>query len=173
MGIDFKKNGNIQCRLEAFPKWRPRAFAEIRESNLLTFPAAAFEEDDAGGSNGGFRDNDGPKDAVGVLEHDHSVGIADIAVTENAEAGGGQRNNGRVVGEKPHRGLGEKDEENADGAEKNHVPEARTPDGSFGALGLLGAEVLSDERGGGVAESPARQDDENENANGDGVAGER
>jgi len=39
-----------------------------------------------------------------------------------------------------HRGLGEKDEENADGAEKSHVPKAGAPDGSFGAFGLLGAE---------------------------------
>jgi hypothetical protein len=33
-------------------------------------------------------------------------------------------------------------------------------------------EVLADERGGGVAESPGRKDDENEDANSDGVAGE-
>jgi hypothetical protein len=36
------------------------------ESDLLTFPAAAFEEDDACGSNEGFSDDDGPEDAVGL-----------------------------------------------------------------------------------------------------------
>src|SRR6266446_246998 len=182
---------------------------KFESSDLLALPAAAFEEDDAGGSDEAFSDDDGPKDAVGMqternrqeigqgnfqepeaeeidngrsdgiaravegLEHDHAVGIADVAVTENAEAGGGQRNDGGVVGEQAHRGLGEKDEENADGAEKSHVPKAGAPDGSFGAFGLLGAEVLADKRGGGVAESPARQDDENEDADGDGVAGQR
>src|SRR6266446_2279146 len=181
---------------------------KFESSDLLALPAAAFEEDDAGGSDEAFSDDDGPKDAVGMqternrqeigqgnfqepeaeeidngrsdgiaravegLEHDHAVGIADVAVAENAQAGGGQRNDGGVIGEQAHRGLGEKDEENANGAEKSHVPKAGAPDGSFGAFGLLGAEVLADERGGGVAESPARQDDENEYANGDGIAGE-
>src|SRR5260370_371172 len=135
---------------------------EIGQGN---FQEPEAEEIDNGRSDGIAR-------AVEGLEHDHAVGIADVAVTENAEAGGGQRNDGGVVGEQAHRGLGEKDEENADGAEKSHVPKAGAPDGSFGAFGLLGAEVLADERGGGVAEPPARQDDENEYANGDGIAGE-
>ncbi len=42
----------------------------------------------------------------------------------------------------------------------------------FGAFGLLGAEVLADQRGGGVAESPRGEHDEDDDANGDGVAGE-
>src|SRR5260370_23665284 len=99
-------------------------------------------------------------------------GIADVAVAENAQAGDGQRDEQRVVGEKTNDGIGKDDEEDADGAEKDHGVKAGAPDGSFRALGLLGAEVLADERGGGVAEAPARQDDKNEYANGDGIAGE-
>src|SRR5229473_2906289 len=37
-----------------------------RRSDLLNFPAAAFEKDDADGSDGAFGDDDRPKDAVGV-----------------------------------------------------------------------------------------------------------
>ena len=73
--------------------------------------------------------------------------------------------------EEAHDGLGEDDEEDADAAEEEHVVEAGAPDGFFGAVGLLCAEILADQRGGGVAESPGRQDDEDDDANGDGVAG--
>jgi len=75
---------------------------------------------------------------------DHAVGVADVAVAEDAQAGGSQRNDGRVVREEANDGLGEDDEEEADEAEKDHVVKAGAPDGSFGALGLLGAEILAD-----------------------------
>src|SRR6267154_4471251 len=178
-------------------------------SDLLDFPVATFEQDDADGGNEAFSDDDGPEDAAGVhtggkrqevgqrnfqepkaeemhdgrsdgvagavecLEHDHAVGIADVAVAENAQAGDGQRDDQRVVGEKTNDGLGKDDEEDADDAEENHVVKAGAPDGSFRALGLLGAEILADEGGGSVAEAPARHKHEDEYANGDGVAGER
>ena len=69
-------------------------------------------------------------------------------------------------------GFGEEDEEDADAAEEKHVVKAGSPDGFFGAVGLLGAEILADKSGGGVAEAPRRQDDEDHDANGDGVTGE-
>jgi hypothetical protein len=50
---------HFQNRVHVFPQ-------KSGESDLLTFPAAAFEKDDAGGSNEGFSDDDGPKDAVGM-----------------------------------------------------------------------------------------------------------
>src|SRR6266571_8875443 len=178
------------------------------QSNLLAFPAAAFEKDDASGGDGGLRDDDGPKDAAGThaqgdgekigegylqqpeteemhdrrrdgvsravegLEHDHAVGITDVAVAENAQAGDGQWDDERIAGEETDDRFGEDDEEHADGAEKNHVVKAGAPDGSFRALGLLGAEVLADEGGGGVAEAPTRHQHEDQDADGDGVAGE-
>jgi len=117
--------------------------------------------------------SDGVASAVEGLEHDHAVGIADVAVAENAQAGDGQRDDERVVGEKTNDGLGKDDKEDADDAEENHVVEAGAPDGSFRALGLLGAEILADEGGGSVAEAPAGHQHEDEYANGDGVAGER
>ena len=58
-------------------------------------------------------------------------------------------------------------------AEEDHVVEAGAPDSCFGAFGLLGAEILADQSGGGIAESPGRKDDENHDADGDGVAGHR
>src|SRR6266705_4128848 len=179
------------------------------QSNLLAFPAAAFEKDDASGGDGGLRDDDGPKDAAGThaqgdgekigegylqqpeteeihdsrrdgvsravesLEHDHAVGIADVAVAENAQAGDGQWDDERIAGEETDDRFGEDDEAHADGAEKNHVVKAGAPDGSFRALGLLGAEVLADEGGGGVAEAPTRHQHEDKYANGDGIAGKR
>src|SRR5260370_28045280 len=39
---------------------------KFESSDLLALPAAAFEEDDAGGSDEAFSDDDGPKDAVGM-----------------------------------------------------------------------------------------------------------
>src|SRR6266704_358768 len=179
------------------------------QSNLLAFPAAAFEKDDARSSDGGLRDDDGPKDAAGThaqgngekigegylqqpeteemhdgrrdgvsravegLEHDHAIGIADVAVAENAQAGDGQWDDERIAGEETDDRFGEDDEEHADDAEENHVVKAGAPDGSFRALGLLGTEVLADEGGGGVAEAPTRHQHEDKYANGDGIAGER
>src|SRR5882762_9052186 len=161
-------------------------------SDLLDFPVATFEQDDADGGNEAFSDDDGPEDAAGVhtggnrqeigqrnfqelkaeeihnggrdgvastvegLEHDHAVGVADVAVAENAQAGNGQRNDERIAGEETNDRFGEDDEEEADDAEKDHVVKAGAPDGSFRAFGLLSAEVLADESGGGVAEAPTR-----------------
>src|SRR6266478_2403005 len=108
---------------------------EIWISDLLDFPAATFEQDDADGGNEAFSDDDGPKDTAGVhtggnrqeegkrnfqkpktekihnggrdgvastvegLEHDHAVGIADVAVAENTDEGNGQRDDERIAGE--------------------------------------------------------------------------
>src|SRR5260370_28152654 len=138
------------------------------ERNRQEIGQGNFQEPEAEGIDDGR--SDGMARAVEGLEHDHAVGIADVAVAENAQAGGGQRNDGGVVGKQAHRGLGEKDEENADGAEKSHVPKAGAPDGSFGAFGLLGAEVLADKRGGSGAWSPGRAGDENEEEDGGGGA---
>src|SRR5260370_31535362 len=117
--------------------------------------------------NGG---SDGVSRAVEGLEHDHSVGIADIAIAENAQAGDGQWNDERIAGKEMDDRFGEDDEEEANDAEKNHVVETGAPDGSFRALGLLGAEVLADEGSGGVAEAPARHEDEDEDTDSDRVA---
>src|SRR6266852_581176 len=182
--------------------------SKFESSDLLALPAAAFEEDDAGGSDEAFSDDDGPKDAVGMqternrqeigqgnfqepeaeeihdggsdgiaravegLKHDHAIGVADVAVAENAQAGDGQRNNERIICEEANDRFSEDDEEDADDTEKDHVVKAGAPDGSFRALGLFGAEVLADESGGGVAEAPAWHEDEYEDADGDGVTGE-
>src|SRR5258708_18415912 len=108
--------------------------APANESYLLALPAAAFEENDARGGDGGFGDDDGDVDAVGLhadgdgqeigegnlqqpeaeemhdgrcdgvsravegLEHDHAVGITDVAVAEDAQAGDGQRDDGGIAG---------------------------------------------------------------------------
>src|SRR6266851_5698073 len=155
-------------------------------SDLLDFPVATFEQDDADGGNEAFSDDDGPEDAeihdsrsdgvagaVEGLEHDHAVGIADVAVAENSQAGDRQRNDERIAGEETNDRFGEDHEEQADDAEKDHVVKTGAPDGGFRTLGLLGAKVLANEGGGGVAETPARHEYEDKNADGDGVAGER
>src|SRR5258708_2717712 len=119
------------------------------------------------------RGRDGVASTVKRLEHDHAVGIADVAVAENAQAGDCQRNDERIAGEETDDRFREYDEEETDDTEKNHVVKAGSPHGSLRALGLLGAEVLADEGGSGVAEAPTRHEDEDDNADGDGVAGER
>src|SRR5260370_1258121 len=177
-------------------------------SDLLDFPAATFEQDDADGGNEAFRDENGPKDGAGVhtggnrqevgqrnfqepeaeeihnggrggvgggvegLEDEDAVGIGDVGVGENSQAGNSQRNDERIAGEEMDNRFSEDHEEETDDTEKDHVVKASAPDGSFGALGLLGAKVLADEGGGGVAEAPTRHEDEDKNADGDGVAGE-
>src|SRR5258708_25182188 len=109
--------------------------APANESYLLALPAAAFEENDARGGDGGFGDDDGDVDAIGShangdrqeigkgnlqqpeaeemhdgrcdgvsravegLKHDHAVGITDVAVAEDAQAGDGQRDDGGIAGE--------------------------------------------------------------------------
>src|SRR5438132_2793816 len=117
--------------------------------------------------------SDGIARAVEGLEHDHAVGIGDVAVTQNAQAGDGKRDDERIVGKETNDRLGKDDEKDADDAEENHVIEAGAQYGSFRALRLLGAQVLANERCGGVAEAPTRHQHKDEYANGDGVAGER
>src|SRR5438876_3755793 len=116
---------------------------------------------------------DGVASAVEGLEHDHAVGIGDVAVTQNAQAGDGKRDDERIVGKETNDRLGKDDEKDADDAEENHVIEAGAPYGSFRALRLLGAQVLANERCGGVAKAPTRHQHKDEYANRDGVAGER
>src|SRR5437879_12263274 len=97
------------------------------------------------------RGSDGVTRAVEGLEHDHAIGVADVAVAENAQAGDRRRNDERIAGEETNDRFGEDDEKEADAAEKNHVVKAGAPDGGFRAFGLPCAEVLADEGGGGVA----------------------
>jgi hypothetical protein len=117
--------------------------------------------------------SDGITSAVKGLEHDHAVSVADIAVADDPQTGSGQRNDSGIAGEKADDRLGENDEKDADETEKDHVVEAGAPDGSLGALGLPGTQILAHEGGSGIAESPARQNNEDDNADSDGVAGER
>src|SRR5579884_167243 len=105
------------------------------------------------------------------LKHHHAVCVPNISVAEDAQAVGGQRHDCGVIREEPHGRFGKEHEENPDGAEKQHVIEARAPYGAFRALGPFCAEVLADERGCGVTQSPGRQDDENQDAYRDGIAG--
>src|SRR5260370_4260047 len=118
-------------------------------SYLVALAAAAVEQDDADSGDGGFGDNDGPKNAAGVhaggdrqvvgqgnfqepeaeeihnggsdgvsravegLEHDHSVGMADIAIAKNAQAGDGQGKDERIAGKERGDRIGEGDEREA------------------------------------------------------------
>src|SRR5437016_641119 len=116
---------------------------------------------------------DGVASTVEGLEHDHAVGIGDVAVTQNAQAGDGKRDDERIVGKETNDRLGKDDEKDADDAEKEHVVKAGAPDGSFRALGLLGAQVLANKGSGRVAEAPARHQHEDKYANGDGVSRKR
>src|SRR5260370_9091604 len=56
-------------------------------SNLLAFPAAAFEKDDASGGDGGLRDDDGPKDAAGTHAQGdgEKIGEGDLQQPETEE----------------------------------------------------------------------------------------
>src|SRR5947207_2132396 len=117
--------------------------------------------------------SDGVTRAVEGLEHDHAVGIGDVAVTQNAQAGDGKGDDERIVGKETNDRLGKDDEKDADDAEKEHVVKAGAPHGSFRALRLLGAQVLANKGSGRVAQAPTRHQDEDEYANGDRIAGER
>src|SRR5258708_37752853 len=55
-----------------------------------------FQEPEAEEIHNGGRD--GVASAVEGLEHDHAVGIADVAVAENSQAGNSQRNDERIAG---------------------------------------------------------------------------
>src|SRR5216684_4035652 len=143
-------------------------------SDLLDFPAATFEQDDADGGNEAFSDDDGPEDAAGVHTggNRQEVGQRNFQEPEAEEIHNGGRDGVASAVEEMDNRFSEDHEEETDDTEKDHVVKASAPDGSFGALGLLGAKVLADEGGGGVAEAPTRHEDEDKNADGDGVAGE-
>src|SRR5204863_274910 len=61
--------------------------------------------------------SDGVTRAVEGLEHDHAVGIGDVAVTQNAQAGDGKGDDERIVGKETNDRLGKDDEKDADDAE--------------------------------------------------------
>src|SRR5213079_2608821 len=90
----------------------------------------------------------------------HAVGIGDVAVTQNAQAGDGKGDDERIVGKETNDRLGKDDEKDADDAEKEHVVKAGAPHGSFRALRLLGAQVLANKGSGRVAQAPTRHQDE-------------
>ena len=89
--------------------------------------------------------------SVESLEHHHAVGVADVSITEDAQAGGGQGHDHGIVCEQADNRRGKKEEKYADDAEKQHVVKAGAPDGNLRALGLPGAQVLANQRGGSIA----------------------
>src|SRR5438105_15860390 len=72
--------------------------------------------------------------SVERLEHHHAIGIADVAVTDDAQARCSQRHNARVVREKANDGLAEDHEEHSTGSEENHAVKAGAPHRGVGAL---------------------------------------
>src|SRR5262252_954262 len=112
---------------------------------------------------------DGIARAVKGLEHHHAIGVADISVAQDPQTSGSQRDDRRIAREKTHDGRGKDQKKDANAAEEKHVVEAGAPDRSLCPVGLLGPEILADQRSGGVAQTPAWQEYENENADGDGV----
>ena len=80
----------------------------------------------------GEKIDDGRRDrvagAVEGLQHNHGVGVADVAVAEDAQRGRGERKDGGVVGEQANNRVREKDQEDADDSKKQHVVEAGAPD---------------------------------------------
>src|SRR5262245_22592950 len=84
-----------------------------------------------------------------------------VAVRVEREAGGddsqparGDRPDDRIGREGRDDCVGERDEEDRDGREKRHVVERREPDRRLRAIRFLRAEVLADERRGGVRQPP-------------------
>src|SRR5260370_23001239 len=57
------------------------------QSNLMAFPAAAFEKDDASGGDGGLRADDGPKDPAGTHAQGdgEKIGEGDLQQPETEE----------------------------------------------------------------------------------------
>jgi hypothetical protein len=116
---------------------------------------------------------DGVSSSVKRLQHDHSIGVTDVAVTDNSQTRGRERNHRGIVGEKANDGAGEDYENHADDAEKHHIVKPGSPHGGFRALRLPGAEILAYQGGRGVAQAPTGKDDKDYDANGDGVSGQR
>src|SRR5690242_15944892 len=133
---------------------------EIRQGN---FEQPEAEEMDPSGRNGIACPVEG-------LQHDHAVSVGNVAITQNAKAGCRQAYDRGIARENANDGGGKEQKEDADAAETKHVVEAGAPDRNLRTLRLLRTQVLTDQSGGGVAQAPTRQEYENENADGDGVA---
>src|SRR5260370_2464029 len=67
------------------------------------------------------RGRHGVSRTVEGLEHDHAVGIADVAVAENAQAGDSQRDDERIVGEETDDRFVEDDEQNTNPTNQDNV----------------------------------------------------
>src|ERR1700733_347493 len=90
---------------------------------------------------------DGIAGAVERLQHDHSVCIGDVAITQDAQGRGGKGDDGWIVSEKADQRRGRKNEDDADDPEKEHVIQSRAPHGFFSALRMPRAPVLPAKRG--------------------------
>ena len=71
-----------------------------------------------------------------------------------------QRHYGRIIREQTDHWFRKKYEEHSEYAEKGNIVESSAPHGFLSALGMPGSEVLPDQRGCGVAQSPRGQDKE-------------
>ena len=120
---------------------------EIRERELEE--PVTEEVDDGGGV--------GVAGAVKTLDHDHPPGIERVAVRDPAEAGDAVCNHRGLVGEKTDHGIGGGDKDHRHAEEKDRVVDPGPPSRGRGAFGFSGAEILTDQGGGGVGKSPRRE----------------
>jgi len=76
----------------------------------------------------------------------------------------------RIIGEETNNRPREDDEQQADRAEKVGIKAHRDSDRLLGPLRMFRPEVLTDERGAGVGQTPSWHEGEDNDANGNGVA---
>src|ERR1019366_2311224 len=85
---------------------------------------------------------EGVSRSIEGLEYHHAIRVADVAYTDDSQAGGGEGNDGGVGGEQANDWPRKQDQEHTFATQKQHVIETGFPNRSLRPLGLLGAEIL-------------------------------
>src|SRR5450432_2335946 len=110
--------------------------------------------------------------AVERLHHHHPVRVEEEAERDGTQTRDADRDDGRVGREEAYQEVRARHEYDADASEKDHVVEARDPDGLLRPVRLARAEALPDHRGRRVRHAPRRQDREHDDPDRDRVPGE-
>ena len=109
-GVSSGRGGRESCWRRPWRLRRRRWRCRRRWSaDGLGWPAsrpAGSREPEAEEIHDGGRE--GVAGAVEGLQHDHAIGVADVAVADDAQARGGERHDGGVVGKEADDGRGEK-----------------------------------------------------------------
>ena len=110
-----------------------------------------------------------PRPVEGI-DYGHAQSVREVPVPKQPQTVAARCHHNGVVDKQPHKNPGEEDNAYPHSPHETHVDEAGLPGGAFCPVRFPGAQVLSHQGGGRIAQPPGRQYGKHDDADGDGVA---